>query len=312
MDLSIIVVNHNTRQLLVDCLNSVYDTLAGLPFELVVVDNGSSDGSQQAVRERFPEAILIESPVNLGFARANNLAIKRARGRYFLLLNSDAVVEPGAVKALIDFMEAVAEAGLAGGQLLNKDGSRQNSFSNFPTFATELLNKGLLRLLFPRSYPSKRQDFLLPVRVDAVIGAFFVARREAVKQVGLMDEDYFLFLEETDWSLRMRKAGWGVYFVPGARACHFQGGTVGKNRIRARIEFYRSRYLYFQKHQGNLAAGTLKLALFFRLLLNSCLLTLALAFTLGLSPSVRSRLAVNLGLLWWHLRLCPENNGLNR
>lgn len=312
MDLSIIVVNHNTRELLLHCLNSVYHTLAGLPFELLVVDNRSSDGSAQAVRDRFPEAILIESGVNLGFAKANNLAMKQARGRYLLFLNSDAAVEPGAVKALIDFMEAVPEASLACGQLLNKDGSKQNSFSNFPTFATELLNKGLLRLLFPRKYPSKRQDFLQPVQVEAVIGAFFMARREAVEQVGLMDEDYFLFLEETDWSLRIRKAGWGVYFVPTARAYHFQGGTVGKNRLGARIEFYRSRYLFFQRHKGGWAARVLKLALVIRLLLNSCLLTPALAFTLGLSASVRSRLGVNLGLFWWHLKLCPDKDGLER
>lgn len=312
MDLSIIVVNHNTRQLLVDCLNSLYDTLEGYSFEVLVVDNASTDGSQEVIKERFPQAILIACPLNLGFACANNLAIKRARGKYLLFVNSDAKPEPGAVKALIDFMEAVPEAGLAAGQLLNKDGSKQNSFSNFPTFATELLNKGLLRLLFPRSYPSKRQDFVRPTKVEAVIGAFFMARREAVEKVGLMDEDYFLFLEETDWSLRMRKGGWDVYFVPSARAYHVQGGSVGKERLKARIEFYRSRYLFFQKHKGSWAARVLKLALVIRLLLNSCLLTPALAFTLGLSASLRSRLGVNLGLFCWHVKLCPDKDGLER
>ena len=306
MDLSVIVVNYNTKDLLLNCLRSIYDTGGDVKFEALVVDNGSKDGSAEAVTRDFPQARLIANDRNLGFAKANNQALKVASGRYLLLLNSDAILQEGALKALIDFMDANPGAGCACGQLLNSDGSRQNSFSNFPTFASELLNKGLLRLLFPKRYPSKRQDFSHPVPVEAVIGACFIVRREVLEDVGPLDEDYFLFMEETDWCLRMRKAGWGIYFVPSARIFHLQGATVGKRPLSARIEFYRSRYIYFRKHKGRWAERMLRCAFILRLTANSILLSIPSL----LSGRARSKISINLGLLWWHLRLCPEGEGL--
>ncbi len=310
MDISIIVVNYNTREMLLNCLRSIYENVAGFAYQLIVVDNGSQDGSAQAVRDHFPSVRLIACWRNLGFAQANNLAISEAKGRYLGFVNSDAILERGALNALVNFMETVPKAGLACGQLLNSDGSKQNSFSNFPSFASELLNKSMLKLIFPGRYPSKRQDYTEPRPVEAVIGAFFVARKQAVDEVGPMDEDYFLFLEETDWSLRMARAGWGVYHVPQARACHLQGGSLRQNPLAGRVEFYRARYTYFRKHKGTWAARFLKLSLVVRLLLDCCLLFIALLAALGFHRRLRRRLAVCLGLLCWHARLCPEGSGL--
>lgn len=310
MDISIIVVNYNTKEMLLNCLRSIYENVAGFSYQLIVVDNGSQDGSAQAVRDRYPAARLIALSRNLGFARANNLAISEAEGDYLGFVNSDAILERGALKALIDFMETVPQAGLACGQLLNSDGSRQNSFSNYPSLASELLNKSMLKLLFPARYPSKRQDYSEPRPVEAVIGAFFVARKQAVDEVGVMDEEYFLFLEETDWSLRMARAGWGVYYLPQARAYHLQGGSLRQDPLAGRVEFYRARYTYFRKHQGIWSARLLKLGLMVRLSLNCCLLVIASLATLGVYRRVRGRLTVCLGLLGWHIRSCPKGSGL--
>ncbi|MBM4309106.1 MAG: glycosyltransferase family 2 protein, partial [Deltaproteobacteria bacterium] len=190
-------------------------------MEVFVVDNGSMDGSVEAVRVGFPEAIVIQNSTNLGFAQANNQALRLAKGKYILLLNPDTQVKEGAIETLKVFMDNHPKAGAVGAQLLNSDGSKQNSIANFPSLATELLNKSLLRWLFPDRFPGKERDYNEPIEVESVIGACMMVRREAIEQVGLLDEDYFLFLEETDWCYRMKKAGWKVYHVPQADVYHF-------------------------------------------------------------------------------------------
>ena len=154
-DLSVIIVNWNTKELLLNCIESFYRAVKGLGFEIFVVDNGSSDGSPDSVQRRFPEIELIRNRRNLGFARANNEALRRSTGRYALLLNTDVILTEGAVEKLVEFMDRNATVGVAGGQLINVDGSKQNSFDNFPSLAAEALNKSLLRMLFPKRYPSK-------------------------------------------------------------------------------------------------------------------------------------------------------------
>jgi GT2 family glycosyltransferase len=190
---------------------------------------------------------FIQNQKNVGFAVANNQALRLSKGDYLLLLNPDTRVKEGSIEGLVSFMESSSEAGVAGAQLLNDDGSKQNSIANFPSLATELLNKSLLRWLFPKQFPGKERDYSNPVEVDSVIGACMMVRRKALDQVGLLDEDYFLFLEETDWCYRMKRAGWKIYHVPQAEVYHFQGKSTEADRKRAKVEYYRSRYHFFKK-----------------------------------------------------------------
>ena len=310
MDLSIIIVNWNTRNLLCQCIDSLTQVLRKIDTEIFVVDNGSADGSVATVREKFPGVKLIENTVNMGFARANNQAIYQSSGEYLLFLNPDTRVKNEAIPTMLSFMSAHAKAGLVGAQLLNADGSRQNSIANFPSLATELLNKSLLRRLFPEKFPGKERDYPGPVEVDSVIGACMLVRRETVEQVGLLDEGYFLFLEETDWCFRMKKAGWKIYHIPGAEVLHFQGKSAGAQKAKARIEYYRSRYHYFRKNRGSFQTSVLSIGLIIKLLVELVFATLACMVTLFMVKKWRIKLSTYLYLMWWHLRLCPREMGL--
>ena len=310
MDLSIIIVNWNTRNLLCQCIDSLTQVLRKIDTEIFVVDNGSADGSVATVREKFPGVKLIENTVNMGFARANNQAIYQSSGEYLLFLNPDTRVKDEAIPTMLSFIIAHAKAGLVGAQLLNADGSRQNSIANFPSLATELLNKSLLRRLFPEKFPGKERDYPGPVEVDSVIGACMLVRRETVEQVGLLDEGYFLFLEETDWCFRMKKAGWKIYHIPGAEVLHFQGKSAGAQKAKARIEYYRSRYHYFRKNRGSFQTFVLSIGLIIKLLVELVFATIACMVTLFMVKKWRTKLSTYLYLMWWHLRLCPETMGL--
>jgi GT2 family glycosyltransferase len=310
MDFSVIIVNWNTKDLLCQCLDSLTQTLKKIDTEIFVVDNGSTDGSVAAVREKFPGVRLIENTVNMGFARANNQAIYQSSGEYLLFLNPDTRVKDEAIPTMLSFMSCHAKAGLVGAQLLNADGSKQNSIANFPSLATELLNKSLLRRFFPEKFPGKEREYPGPIEVDSVIGACMLVRRETVEQVGLFDEGYFLFLEETDWCYRMKKAGWKIYHIPRAEILHFQGKSAGAEKGKARLEYYRSRYHYFRKNRGSFQSSVLSIGLIIRLLVELVFATLACVVTIFMVKKWRIKLSNYLYLMWWHLRLCPETMGL--
>jgi len=304
LDLSVLIVNWNTKDLLLKCLASVYETAQDLHFEVWLVDNASSDGSVAAALKRFPEIHVIQNPRNLGFAAANNRALKQMRGGYALLLNTDAELTGSAVQELFKFMENTSEAAMACGQLLNLDGTRQNSIANFPSLPLLFTNESLLRMLFPKTYPSKFRDYESPIEVESCIGACMMVRKEAMDTVGLLDERFFFFFEETDWAYRMHKAGWKVYLVPNARIVHAQGQTVGPE-AGGRILFYRSRYLYFKKWfpKGYPLMFT---AVVMRLLVSTLLTGIAVFFTAGCLTKLRHRLSVYGKIVMWHLRGCPE------
>lgn len=310
MDLSIIIVNWNTKDLLVQCLESIFRTVRGSDLEVFVVDNGSTDGSGRVVKEKFPEVKVIENQENVGFAEANNQALRISKGKYLLLLNPDTQVKEKAIEGLVSFMETHPRAGISGAQLLNSDGSKQNSIANFPSLATELLNKSFLRWLFPKKFPGKERDYPEPIEVDSVIGACMVVRRDALEQVGLLDEDYFIFLEETDWCYRMKRAGWKIYHIPQAQVFHFQGKSAETVKKRARVEFYRSRYHLFKKNRGHLQWFLLLIGLMIRLGVELIFITAACLFTFFILKKWRQRLSVFSYLMGWHLRLCPEGMGL--
>ncbi len=304
MDISIIIVNYNGKDHLRNCLHSIYATVHDIAFEIAVVDNASSDGSEAMMATEFPRALLIRNERNRGFGAANNQALAITKGRYALLLNTDTVLKESAVYHLFSFMEAHPRAGMACGQLLNADGSKQNSIAPFPSIWTLLFNLPLLEILFPRKYPSKRQDYKIPVAVDSGIGACLLVRRSAIEEVGFFDERYFFFFEETDWALRLKKAGWKVYHVPSARIYHFQGQSIGHD-IRSRIEFYRSRYQFLRKWNSYSHSLLLFSIIFFRLILNWVLTLMSNILTMGLHQGMRRKWVVYSQLLLWHLRGRP-------
>jgi hypothetical protein len=310
MDLSIIIVNWNTKNFLFQSLKSMDPTLKTMEAEVIVVDNGSTDGSAPAVRQEFPAVSVIENGRNLGFAKAVNQGVQRASGRYLLLLNPDTQVKNGAIERLMAFMDAHPRAGISGAQLLNPGGAKQNSIANFPSLATELLNKSLLRRLSPEKFPGKERIYSEPVDVDSVIGACMMVRREALDQVGLLDEDYFLFLEETDWCYRMKGAGWKVYHVPDAEVYHFQGKSAEKEKKRARVEYFRSRYHFFKKNRGGWQWFVLRTGSLIRLGCELLAMTVASLMTLFTVRSWRRKLSIYAYLFWWHLKLCPQDMGL--
>ena len=310
MVLSVIIVSWNTKSFLLQCLEPLRGALGTLDAEVFVVDNGSADGSPEAVKGTFPDVRLIENRTNLGFARASNQALRQAQGTYLLLLNPDTRVKEGAIQRLLTFLEGHPEAGVAGAQLLNLDGSKQNSIANFPSLATELLNKSLLRWLFPGKFPGKERRYQDPVEVDSVIGACMMVRREAAERVGWLDEDYFLFLEETDWCFRIKKAGWKIYHCPEAEATHLQGKSAEMEKQRARVEYYRSRYHFFEKNRGSFSKVALLTGTFLRLSVELAGMFLLCLLTFFSVEVWRRKLGLFAYLMKWHLKRCPPSMGL--
>jgi len=301
IDLSVIIVNWNTKDLLRNCLNSVYKTVSELIFEIIVVDNFSSDGSVAMLEKEFPSVIRIVNKDNKGFGAANNQALSIMKGNYALLLNSDAVLTTQAVNKLWDFCQANEKAAIVCGQLLNADGSMQNSVASFPSLLTLAVNNSLLEYLFPRRYPSKRYKHASPIEVDSVIGACMMIRKEALGETGAFDERYFFFFEETDLAYTMRLKGWKIYQVPDAFIYHLQGQSIGHN-IRSRIEFYRSRYQFFRKWHGPLYCYLADGIIFLRLLINEVFSAIFAALTLCLNKKARYKLTVYFKLIYWHFQ----------
>jgi hypothetical protein len=299
-DVSVVVVNYDGGGFTPACLESI-----PADAETIVVDNGSKDGSPEAIASRFPSAVLLRNPVNRGFAAAVNQGIAVARGRHICLLNNDARLSPEALPALVAYLDAHPEAGMVAPQLLHEDGRRQHSFDNLPSLATAFLNKSLLRLLLPGRFPSKKQEVAEPLEVESVIGACMLVRRSLIDRIGTLDEGYFLFLEETDWCLRAREAGSKVVFVPAAKVVHLQGRTRDRVRVRGRIEYTRSFFTYFRKNRP--ASSPLLRALFpLRTLIEFVFQTLALFL-----PSVRRRWVETAAVLAWQACGCPRKWGLS-
>ncbi|MDD5451818.1 MAG: glycosyltransferase family 2 protein [Desulfovibrionales bacterium] len=304
MDISIIIVNWNTKDLLRNCLNSIYGKVQGIALEIIVIDNASHDGSVAMLREEFPQVTIIENNTNRGFGAANNQAFGIMKGRYALLLNTDTVLKEHAVYELFSFMEVHPDAAMACGQLLNADGSKQNSIANFPDLLTLFLNTPLLEYLFPKRYPSKRYDYKGPVEVDSGIGACLLVRKQAIDEVGMFDERYFFFFEETDWALQMKTAGWKIYHVPSARIYHLQGQSIGRN-VRSRIEFYRSRYQFFKKWKSRSYYQIIFFVIFIRTIINWLLTSLGNLAMLFTNKNLRNKWVVNSKLILWHLNGRP-------
>jgi len=264
---SVIIVNWNTKDILQNCLDSIYQTIDKLSCEIIVVDNASSDGSQELLQERYPQVIKIYNQVNRGFGAANNQALAIMKAKYALLLNTDAILTPGAINKLYSFANTNPQAAIVCGQLLNADGSKQNSVAAFPSLPSLLINTSLLEYIFPKWFPSKRYEHKKPIEVDSAIGACMMINKKALDEVGFFDERYFFFFEETDLAYAFYRNGWSVYHVPGALVYHLQGQSIGHN-VGSRIEFYRSRYQFLRKWHNRPYYYLARGIIFLRLLVN--------------------------------------------
>ncbi|MDH7602938.1 MAG: glycosyltransferase family 2 protein [Armatimonadota bacterium] len=252
MDLSISIVSWNTRDVLDQCLESVYATVGGTDFEVIVVDNASSDGSADMVSRKYPQATLIRNTENRGFTAANNQALEIAQGRYFLLLNPDTICKPGALVGLVKFLDDNPRCGAVGPMVLNPDGSLQYSWARFPTFWNEARGKLDRRINGVPTIPKTPSEVraLGAFRVDWVGGCCLMARRDAIDQVGPMDESLFMYCEETDWCKRFADAGWEVWVEPAAEIIHFGGQSSAQVVGKAAGLLRRSKRRYFEKHCG--------------------------------------------------------------
>jgi N-acetylglucosaminyl-diphospho-decaprenol L-rhamnosyltransferase len=262
-DLAILIVNWNVRDLLSACLASVYADLArsGLQARVWVVDNASQDDSPKMVRAHFPEAHLIVSKKNLGFAGGNNLALRRIDTlyppRYVLLLNPDTEVRPGALRALVHFLEDNLQVGVAGARLFFGDGGFQHSAFGFPglwqiLFDLYPLPSRLYESRLNGRYPREWYERGVPFPVDHPLGAAMIVRWEVIHQVGLLDEGFHMYCEEIDWCMRIKTRSWEIYCVPAAEVVHHEGRSTRQIREESFVNLWRSRRRLYDKHYGPL------------------------------------------------------------
>jgi len=263
LDLAIVIVNYNTRDLLRACLRSVYASEGDFAYHVTVVDNASSDGSVEMVREEFPQARVIEAPTNGGFAYANNIGL-RAYGfgqgkpleelpRYALLLNPDTEVPSTALAEMLALMEARPELGAAGPRLILPDGSLDKACRRAFPSPTSFIYRGLgLSKIFPNNPRFAQYNLTyLPeeeeTEVDSVVGAFMLVRREALEAAGLLDESFFMYGEDLDWAWRIKEAGWKIWYYPQVIVYHHKG-AASRGNVRARKAFYEAMAIFVRKH----------------------------------------------------------------
>lgn len=275
MKLSVIIVNYKVKHYLEQCLRSVAEASRGIAVEVIVVDNASGDGSVEYLRERFPDVTIIASEENLGFARANNLAIRNSHGQYVLLLNPDTIVAEDTFRDFIGFMDSTPDAGGCGAYMLHTDGSfAPESRRGLPTPFVAFCKMSGLASLLPKSrtfgrYYMRYLNENEVNRIEIMSGAFMFLRRDALDKAGLLDEDFFMYGEDIDLSYRILKAGYNNYFLP-SRILHYKGESTVKSSYRYVHTFYRAMELFFNKHYAHysiLLSLPIKLAIWGRAML---------------------------------------------
>ena len=266
MDVSVIVVSYNTRDLLRDCLSSIYAKTEGVEFEVFVVDNRSEDGSADMVEAEYPMVRIIRNEENVGFARGNNLAIRSGSGRHFLLLNPDTQLVNNAVGELVAYMDRHPEAGAAGSMLLNDEREVLKVCRKFSRIIHEIgelapvINRFTLEPL-SRNYLPGGFDYGSVGETDYVQGACLIVRREVVDAVGLLDERFFMYSEEEDWCYRIKRGGWKVMYVPSAVIIHYHGMSTRQRSSVMLMELYRSKVKFFTKNYGRFKGWLLRVTL---------------------------------------------------
>ncbi|MEK9136735.1 MAG: glycosyltransferase family 2 protein, partial [Bacteroidota bacterium] len=269
-DISVIIVNLNTKSLLKACLDSVFAESSSVNLEVIVIDNGSTDGSIEMVKFDYPQVKLKVNQSNEGFAKPNNDGMRMATGRYLFLLNSDTVVKPGAVAALKSFLDTHLEAGVCGPMLLYPDGRLQRSVCSFHTLWTHACDMLALDKLFPgtrlfgggemTTFPYDENQ---TQEVDSLMGAAVLLRREVWERVGGFDERFVIYYNEMDWFKRIKEGRWGIFYVHNAQIIHHRGATAAivNKEFTYFDEMYANTLLFFQKHYGRMSVVAYKLLL---------------------------------------------------
>ncbi|MGH9727460.1 MAG: glycosyltransferase family 2 protein [Candidatus Acidiferrales bacterium] len=305
---SAVIVNYDGGAALVDCVRSVFQEGVAAA-QIIVVDNGSHDNSLANLATEISGTTMIRNACNAGFARAVNQGLSKATGDFVLLLNNDAQLHAGALRAFAEAFDRIPSLAIAGGQLLYPDGRLQNAMAPFPTLTGELLPRALLQWISPRRFRGKTAS-QTPIAVESVIGACVVVRRSVLPKLGLMDEDYFFFLEETEWCHRARQMGFEIYYLPSARALHVQAQTANRFRNQARIEFQRSKLIFFRKTRSRPAYWFVSLLLPFKSLVNAAANTIVCVLTLFLSKRLRAKTHTYWRIFAWHMLGRPQSWGL--
>jgi GT2 family glycosyltransferase len=255
LDFSIVVVSWNAKRFLQECLQSMRAEIDPARTEIILVDNASNDGSWEMVQECFPEVKSIRNPVNVGFARASNLGMRQSEGRYVCLVNSDVKLLNGCLDRLGNYLDQNPRVGMVGPQIVGSDGQVQRSYMGFPTLWNTLCAALALPSIFPRSalvggWMLNHRSFDCAQTIDVLNGMFVMVRREALADVGMLDEGFFMYAEDMDWCRRFWSAGWEIAFCPDARAIHYGGASSANAPVRFYVEMNRSFLRYFTKHHG--------------------------------------------------------------
>lgn len=275
--LSVIIVNYNTREMTLKCLESIRADIEGIESEVILVDNASSDGSVEAIREQCPWVNVIASPKNLGFGAGNNLGLKIAQGDYFLLINTDALPHPGATRTLIEYLKNHPKTAVVGPKLLNADGSTQQSCFRFPSptrawMENLWISSVFRRISFVDDYRGWAHD--QERAVDFVIGACILVRKSVYNKIGGFDERFFMYAEESDWMFRMHQAGWTISFTPTAVVTHLGGASGASEKPKINQMFFESLDNYELKHHGWIGLISLRIAMTIGCTLRAILWTL--------------------------------------
>lgn len=259
VDMSIVLVCWNNKAYLDPCLKSLYEGGLKASFDVIVVDNGSVDGSQQMLAEKYPQVKLIQNASNLGLGKASNQGIEATDGRYVLLLNNDTLVNGPALDVLVEYLDQHPEAGATAGKLLNPDGSFQSGFAPFSNLLEEFLIVSHVGALLWRGYPSHGDSNEIK-ETGWMSSACLLVRRTALDQVGLLDEGYFIYGDEADLQYRLNKAGWKVVFLPNSSIIHFGGRSM--DRWRRRKMVYRGKLMFYKKNYGFVGTFLLRILFF--------------------------------------------------
>ena len=246
MDLSIVIVNYNTKELTRKCLRSVFASKTNFQYEVWVVDNGSKDGSIEMVKAEFPQVKLIEAGENLGFSKGNNLALKQATGRYLLLLNSDTEIESNTLEVSGRYLDTYQDVGAMGCKVLLPNGELDKACRRkFPNPAN-----AFLRLFGLKKYSNYNIDTPIDeeVEVDSVMGAYLMVRKYVVDKVGYLDEDYFMYGEDIDWCWRIKEAGYKIMYVPTCKITHFKYGSSQTIPFRIIRMSHKAMEIFYRKH----------------------------------------------------------------
>lgn len=305
-EVSIIIVNWNAKAHLHNCLKSVYEHGDEVDYEIIVVDNASTDGSVEMVKKAWPNVNLIENSENIGFARANNIGIRQSTGPYVCLVNPDVIVLKDCIRNLIEFMDQNPHVGMTGPRILNPDRTLQASCRRFPSIWNNLCQALALNHLFPKSRffsgPFMNYWAYNTVRkVDSIGGMFWMVRRQAIDEVGLLDENFFLYGEDIDWCRRFHEAGWDVVFYPEAQAIHIGGASSSNAPIKFYIEMQKADVQYWGKYHGRFGEAAYKMIILLHQTLRMIARALEYCFCPSRRETIRFKLQRSIACIRWIL-----------